>query len=93
MKQGWLKFSWKQFGADVRAMREARGYSLRECASKLNLDTSQLLRLERGRATGTQYFIYLCEWMGKNPVAYAIEHPMKESLPASGAPAKRRNRN
>jgi transcriptional regulator with XRE-family HTH domain len=92
MHQGWMNFSWKQFGADVRAARKAKGYSLRDCAIKLNLDVTQLLRLERGRATGAQYFIYLCEWMGKNPVTYAIEHPMKESSPASGAPAKRRNR-
>ena len=92
MKQGWIKFSWKHFGADVRATREAKGYGLRECANKLNLDPPQWIHIERGRPTATPYFVFLCEWMGKNPAIYAIEHPMIDSPPTIAVSARKQNR-
>jgi hypothetical protein len=74
MRTGWkMKFLWKQFGADLRKMREAKNYGLRECADALDIDKAQLCRAEQGRPITVPYFIYLCDWMGSDPMGYAVK--------------------
>ena len=81
--QGQIRFSWKQFGADLQKTRKARGYGLRECARLLNLNAAHLLYIERGRATAAPYFIYICEWMNKDPLTYSVCHPGKQKSSAN----------
>lgn len=55
----------QQFGARLRAAREARGMDLESCAHTLRLPSKVLRQLERGELLGIDYQVYLSSYIGK----------------------------
>lgn len=65
------RFKWKQFGRDLRNERESRDIGLRECARARKIHHATWCRAEAGKPLTVPIFLFLCEWMGSHPQAYA----------------------
>ncbi len=64
------RFKWKQFGKDVRQMRDNMQMGLREAAKCLKIHYSTWCRAEHGKAIDVADFVFLCDWMDENPIQY-----------------------
>ena len=64
------KFKWKQFGADVRHMRDNMQMGLREAARCLKIHHATWCRAEQGKAIEVADFVFICDWMDVEPTQY-----------------------
>lgn len=66
------RFKWKQFGTDLRDVREAMDCGLRELARELKIHHATFCRAENGKPVTVPIFLFLCDWMGRDPQIYAV---------------------
>lgn len=66
------RFKWKQFGHDLREMRQAADLGLHELARELKIHHATWCRAENGKPLTVPIFLFICDWMGVNPQSYAI---------------------
>lgn len=64
------RFKWKQFAGDVRKMRDNMQMGLREAARCLGIHHATWCRAEQGKAIEVEDFVFICDWMAKEPTEY-----------------------
>jgi hypothetical protein len=70
-----MKFRWKEFGSDLRNVRENSFLGLRAAARKLKIHHATWCRAEQGKPIEAPTLIFLCEWMGNDPIIYSRRRP------------------
>jgi hypothetical protein len=70
-----MRFKWTQFGRDVRSTRERMGFGLRDCCRAMPINKSTWCRAESGQPIQVPHFVFLCEWMNRDPSIYAVSAP------------------
>jgi hypothetical protein len=75
-----MNFDWQGFGRDVRAFRERRKLGLRECCRSMPINPATWSRAENGKPIEVPHFVFLCEWIGRRPAAYAISAPRPRAM-------------
>lgn len=74
-----MKFRWKTFGADLRSTRELIFMQgLREAAKAARVSHSTWSRAERGLPIEAPTFLFLCQWMNRNPARYMVRRWLPE---------------
>lgn len=68
-----MKFKWKEFGKDLRYVREELfDISLREAARQTKITHSTWWRAENGLSIEAPTFLFLCEWSNNPASKYMI---------------------
>lgn len=81
-----VKFKWSDFASDLREYRERHGLGLRECCRSMPIGKSTWSRAENGKPIEASHFIFLCDWMRRNPKSYAVSAP--RPMPTSNQTVK-----
>lgn len=73
-------FKWKVFAREFREARESQELGLREAARTLGVHHATLCRAEQGKPIEVADFVFLCDWLGRDPKTYLIR-PAAERAP------------
>jgi transcriptional regulator with XRE-family HTH domain len=65
-----FRIAWHKFGNDVIAYRRAKRLGQRETARYLRISTAMMNRCENAKAIGPEFFLWICDWIGKDPKEY-----------------------
>lgn len=67
-----MRLAWKRFGAHLRDIREGADVGLREAARSNKISPATWSRAENGKPITAPIFLFLCNWMDKNPFQYFV---------------------
>lgn len=65
-----LRIDWAAFGAAVAEHRKARRLTQGNVADELVIADASVSYAERGRHVGTETYLRLCKWMGRDPMEF-----------------------
>lgn len=66
-----LRVDWPRFGEAIRAQAVIDATQISAVRAKLGLSQARMIDAAQGKPVGTEIYLTLCAWMGRDPLGFA----------------------